>query len=397
MAGVPPLLGFASKEAAVEAVLKLKGFEAFIVGAAIFGGSALTVAYTLRFLIGVFGSSGPRLPGGADSAEELEPTPVAGPILGMAIPAALLALAGLVGFFTIGFVNDIVIPAAAELHPEAGEFKLYRWPGFTTGFVISMLIVGSGTVIGLIAARLPTSVPDTVGANRADGFIDGLLVVCRAVAARVQHGSMPVYLATMGTAMVVASLPFVSGLEFSHLVLWDNPLQGFLAAAVVASAFAGAFVGSRLGAALSLGAVGIGVSGLFFVHGAPDLALTQLLVETVIVVGFVIGLGHLASRFPGSAGTWKTVRLGLAALGGLAVMAGLTAAGVSPTGQAPIDQLAGPAAEEGGGDNIVNVILTDVRALDTFGEVVVLATAAIGVLALARASRPARPGTEVTP
>ncbi len=61
----------------------------------------------------------------------------------------------------------------------------------------------------------------------------------------------------------------------------------------------------------------------------------------------------------------------------------LAAAGANPVGQTPLAELAAASVDEGGGNNIVNVILTDIRALDTLGEVVVLATVAIGILALA--------------
>jgi multicomponent Na+:H+ antiporter subunit A len=214
--------------------------------------------------------------------------------------------------------------------------------------------------------------------------IDGILNWAPRITSRIQHGSLPVYLATVGAAASVAAVPFATDLSTDQLVWWDSPLQGALAVAIIASAVAGAFVGSRLGAALTLGAVGIGVSGLFVVHGAPDLALTQLLVETVVVVGFVIGLGHLARGFPPVKNTWRVVRLVVAGAGGLAVTAGLVAAGADPVGRAPIEELTIGSVDEGGGKNVVNVILTDIRALDTLAEVVVLATVAIGILALAK-------------
>lgn len=136
--------------------------------------------------------------------------------------------------------------------------------------------------------------------------------------------------------------------------------------------------------------MGIGVSGLFVVHGAPDLFLTQLLVETVVVVGFVVGLGHLARRFPPAGLAWRGVRIAVASTFAVAVMVALASAGSKPTGTAPIEALTDQAVAEGGGNNVVNVILTDMRALDTLGEVVVLATVAIGILALSRlgGSRP---------
>ncbi|MCL4139844.1 UNVERIFIED_CONTAM: hypothetical protein GTU68_042687 [Idotea baltica] len=370
MAGVPPLLGFAAKEAAVEAVLGLSGLEALIVGGAVIGGSTLTVAYTARFLYCVFG------PG---------PETVVGPQrLAMTIPAVILGGAGLVGFVAMGAVNKIVIPAAVELNPKADVYELLRWPGFTTGLNISLGIVSVGTATGLILARRATPrLPKPLGADAADGLIDGVLDFAPRITGRIQHGSLPVYLVTMAAAATLAALPLIAALTTDHLVAWDQPLQAVLAVGIVGSALAGAFVGSRLGAALTLGAVGIGVSGVFVLHGAPDLALTQLLVETVVVVGFVIGLGHLARRFPTAEGTWVATRVIISCAIGLAVAAALAASGAAPAGTAPVEELAEAAVDVGGGNNVVNVILTDLRGLDTLGEVVVLAVVAIGILALA--------------
>jgi multicomponent Na+:H+ antiporter subunit A len=70
------------------------------------------------------------------------------------------------------------------------------------------------------------------------------------------------------------------------------------------------------------------------------------------------------------------------------VSIGLAAAASRPSGTAPVADFVEQAAETGGGNNVVNVILTDMRALDTFGEVVVLVAVAVGIIALSRAGRP---------
>ena len=379
MAGVPPLLGFAAKEAAVEAVLGLQALEAAIIAPAVVGGSVLTVAYTVRFLVAVFGP-------GPD-------TEVGHRRLAMTVPASILAAAGLVGFIWLSAVNAVVQPAAAELNPGSGAYALLRWPGLTLGLAVSLGIIAAGAALGLVTARrAPSSAPMPVGAEMADAIIDRVLWLAPRLTARIQHGSLPVYLTTMALAAIVASIPLVLELSTDHLVAWDHPLQAVLGVAIVAAALAGAFVSSRLGAALTLGAVGLGVSGVFVLHGAPDLALTQVLVETVIVVGFVLGLGHLARRFPPVQSAWRTVRLVVSVGGGLVVMLALAAAGANPTGSAPIEGLTTAAVEEGGGKNVVNVVLTDIRALDTLGEVVVLAVVAVGILALANVRN-----TEVAP
>ncbi len=368
MAGAPPALGFAAKEAAVEAVLKLDGFEFFAAAIGIFGGSVLTVAYTTRFLITVFGP-GPE-------------TVVAPRRTAMTAPAIVLAAFTILGFVFMTVPNDLIIPAATELNAGAGEFKLLRWPGITTAFLISMGILLGGGVLGFATTKRNPLTPKPVGARSADELLEGTLRFAKSLTAIIQHGSLPVYVVIMIGTASIAAMPFLRDLSTDHLVLADNVVQAVLAAVVVIAAIAGAFVNSRLGAALTLGIVGTAMSGFFIIHGAPDLALTQLLVETIVVVGFVVGLGHLARSFPPVTGGWRGVRFAVSIFAGTLVALGLAAASANPTGAPPLDALTEGAVNEGGGNNIVNVILTDIRALDTLGEVVVLATVAIGILAL---------------
>jgi multicomponent Na+:H+ antiporter subunit A len=369
MAGVPPLLGFAAKEAAVEAVLKLSGFEQFMAAVGIFGGSVLTVAYTLRFLLLTF-STGPAMP--------VKPRKWS-----MSAPSVILAGLGLILFFWIEASNHVVTPAAVQLNQAAAEFALLRWPGLKTAFFISAAIVAAGALLGGLIAGRPSNAPEPLGATVVDSLLDRTLSGAVYVTARVQHGSLPVYLATMALVAAIAGSVLAVDFDADSLVLWDTPLQGFLALVIIGVSLGGAVVGSRLGAALTLGAVGLSMSGLFVLHGAPDLALTQLLVETIVVVGFVLGLGHLTRNFPPVDGAWRAMRIAVAGLGGTVVVLALAAASSSPTGTAPLPDLQRAAVEEGGGNNIVNVVLTDVRGLDTLGEVVVLATVALGILALA--------------
>ncbi len=373
MAGVPPLLGFMAKEAAIEAALGMDGTTRVVALVAIVGGSVLTVAYTVRFLLATFGP-GPTV------------TEVAPRRWAMTVPAVILGAAGVAGYVFAGTVTGIVGPAATESNAKSAVYELIRWPGLKTAFVISLGIVAAGVVLGLVITRRPTgAAPRPLGARTADASIDGVLAFAPRLTERVQHGSLPVYLATMGLAVWIASMPFLDELLLDHVVLWDRPVQGGLALITVAAAAAGASVRSRLGSTLALGAVGIGVSGLFVVHGAPDLALTQLVVETVIVVGFVLGLGVLGKNFPEAADAWQTIRVAIALAGGFGVTMALAMSARNPTGSAPVERITAEAVDEGGGKNLVNVILTDLRAIDTLGEVVVLATVAIGILALARA------------
>ncbi len=373
MVGVPPLLGFMAKEAAIEAGLKLKGFEAIAVTALIVFGSVLTAAYTVRFLIGMFG-------GRSDT-----PTPVSPRRWPMTLPAVTLTLLSVGGYAAAGTVTTLVRRAVETLDPAAAEFTLLRWPGFTTAFGLSVGIVVVGSALGIALAPRVSSVPAPLGAGLVDRSIDEVVVVARQLTARVQHGSLPVYLVVAIAVAAMAGTPFWFAVDLDALYRWDSAIQPILGLAVVIAGIVTARIGSRLGAALGLGGLGIGVAGLFAAHGAPDLVITQLLVETVVVVGFVIGLGHLTSRFPRAQNRWRLTRLVISIGAGVAVAGALFASGSRPTGQAPREVLVDEAVEVGGGNNVVNVILTDVRGLDTLGEIVVLAVVAIGMLALGAA------------
>ncbi len=372
MAGAPPLLGFIAKEEAVKAAINLDGAEAWIVGFAVIAGSVLTVAYTVRFLVAVFGA-GPA-------------TTLAMRRAAMSVPAAVLGLAGVAGYAALGQLSDVVGSAATRLSRAGEVADLHRWPGLTLELWISAGVLALGTVVGLVVSRRPGRVPVGYAARWTDASIDGVITFGRAACARIQHGSLPVYLVTMVATAAVAAIPFVGAGGLGHLFAWHSPLQAALALTVIGAAIALAFVGSRVAAGLALGASGITMAALFVVHGAADLALTQLLVEAAVVVGFVLAFGHLSRSFPKVGLRWKTARMAVAGAGGVAVMVGLVAASGDPRAAPPLAEMASASLDEGGGRNVVNVILTDIRALDTLGEVLVLATVALGVVALARAS-----------
>jgi multicomponent Na+:H+ antiporter subunit A len=138
------------------------------------------------------------------------------------------------------------------------------------------------------------------------------------------------------------------------------------------------------------------VAVLFVLHGAPDLALTQLLVETLSLAMFVMVLRHLPDR-------WEVVRwrasqtsrvvisLAVALLMGCFALWAAAGRVARPIAQDYVD-LAQP---EGGGGNVVNVILTDFRGFDTIGEITVISLAAVGcIVLLGRAHRRPSPAEE---
>ncbi|WBB70325.1 Na+/H+ antiporter subunit A [Micromonospora sp. WMMD812] len=397
MAGLPPLVGFVAKEAVFAAFIDRPAILAVLAA-----GTVLTVAYSVRFLWGAFADR----PG-------VEPTPlgrIAPPLL---VPPAVLAGVGLVaGPFAGGL--DVVLRPYAELSGTV-HAHLALWPGPTPALGLSALVlVGGGVLFALrgplapALTRLRAPVTGNVGYEWVIDRFDRLAVE---VTGATQRGSLPQYLGTILIVLVV--LPGGAMLAArpwqERIAAWDTPLQ--LVVAVVLGVAAVLAVGARrrLTAMLLVGVTGYGTAMLFVLYGAPDLALTQFLVETATIAVFVLVLRRLPDRFsarPLRRARW--LRRGIGVLVGV-VTAGLAlvAAGAR---QAPSVSAAFPelAVSEGYGRNVVNVTLVDIRAWDTMGEMAVLVVAATGVASLifqrsrtgprprrpepsARANRPDRP------
>jgi multicomponent Na+:H+ antiporter subunit A len=223
----------------------------------------------------------------------------------------------------------------------------------------------------------------------------GLLGTARRVTATLQNGSLPIYLVViLLTAVVVPGAALATAPSLPDgLVAGESWIQLTIAGTAALAAAALVAVRNRLGAVLMLGVVGYGMAGLFALQGAPDLALTQVLVETVTLVVFAIVLARLPEQFsaarrpPVGRVLRGVVALGVGAFAAAGALAAAAARTAAPISSAYLER----SQPEGGGRNVVNVILTDFRALDTFGEIAVVATAAIGVAGLV-AGLPRRSG-----
>lgn len=388
MAGVPATLGFAGKEAAYEAFL---GGRPVLLAFLVLG-SAFTAAYSLRFLWGAFA----RKPG-------VEPVAVrhpAGPLL--LGPPLLLAFGGVVLGVLAGPLN---VPLAREAAPypaeHGGGYELSAWHGFGTALALTAGSLAGGLALFLagrkvagLQRRLARIEPEDV--YRA--LMSGLNNLALQVTGTVQRGSLPGYLAViLLTAVVLAGSAL--GLagpwpEPSAWRWWDGPAQVMVAVLTVAAGIAAVLAHGRARTVVLAGASGYGVAMLFVLQGAPDLALTQFLVETTSLVVFALVLRRLPPGFPRPLPTWRR-RLHIA----IGVFGGATAAAVTLLAAharlaVPVSAAYPAAAEEAGGSNIVATALVDIRAWDTLGESSVVALAALGVTSMVfarrRASAPPR-------
>ncbi|MFI0407312.1 Na+/H+ antiporter subunit A [Actinomadura sp. 3N508] len=382
MIGLPPFLGFVAKEAAIKAFAHGGADAAVLAG--VVTGSALTVAYGARFLNGAFG-------GAAGEGRRGESWGLAGPVV-------VLAAAGSVLGVIPGTVQKLVKPYARTLEPGS-DYDLALWHGFGLVLGLSALGIGVGAVVYFAFGRsfparrerdVRWRVPDVQRAY--DGVIEAVLNGAHAVTRRVQIGSLPVYLGVIAaTVLVLPGTALAAGLiggrgpsgRLEELRAWDDPVQPVLAVVVAGCALAAVRARRRLSAALLLAGVGYGTGGLFVMQGAPDLALTLLVVETLSLIMLVLVLRRLPERFP----PWRRTTPGRVATGAISLGIGgfvavfLVVAALSRGSEPVGPRYAGPAQEEGA-KNIVNLILVELRALDTLGEIAVLAVAAMGVAGL---------------
>ncbi|MFP7696764.1 Na+/H+ antiporter subunit A [Trueperella sp. LYQ143] len=385
MMGIPGFAGFVAKEAALHALvepqLRPDGTDllAIFTCVAIALGSALTVGYALRFWWGAFMSK-------ADC--ECEAGNVKPHSWVMTLPIVILSLGGVVFGLAPNILERVLGSHARLIAGNPGH--LSAWAGFGVPLAISVGILSAGCglfAIRSVFARLtgrhnfPLDAEDTYHA-----LISRLDALSGRVTAVTQRGSLPAYLSTIFTFTALAAF-FALLFGDLHVPLrlrpYDTLAQAICAALTLLAAILAARARHRLKAVLMMGISGYGVAFTYELYGAPDLALTQALVETMTLVVFILVLRRLPQYFsnrPLRISRWW--RIGLAVIFGLmTTIVAVLAAGArihEPISAAFHDE----AYAYGYGKNIVNVTLVDVRAWDTFGEMSVVVACAIGISSL---------------
>ena len=403
MAGVPLMNGFLSKEMFFAETVDLSSTPLLDYGLPVAATLAgiFAVVYSLRFSVGVFlGPPARRLP--------LEPHE---PVRWMRVPIEILVLLCIVvGIFpqwSIGPALDVAArPVVGGAMPP---FSLAIWHGFNKPLVMSLIALGGGIVLylllrrGVVAGRFKHA--PLLGLNGQRLFESTLYGLDRA--SRWALAVLSTYrLQPQMLLMVLAAIVFASVALWAGGISWgDRPrVPGNLEFAllwvlgcVAALAAANQAKFHRLAALILLGAVGLAVSLTFLWFSAPDLALTQLTVEVVTTVLFLLGLRWLPKRRPEEAehlGLRVRARrardfvVSLVAGGGMAVLAYAMMTRPAPQSISPF--LIDRSLPEGGGTNVVNVMLVDFRAFDTMGEITVLGIVGLTVYALLRRFRPPR-------
>jgi multicomponent Na+:H+ antiporter subunit A len=383
MAGLPPLLGFVGKEAAFEAFLHEGGVRGWATEFGLLAGSALTVAYSARFLWGAFAHK----PG-------QEPTPVRhAPSPFLTVPAWVCAVAGLAVGVGAPWV-DAIAADYARAYPDVDGYHLALWHAPGLPLLFSAVVVVTGLLLHRVRDRVRVlSGHSPLDAQRAyERTISGIGRLAVTVTGRLQAGSLPAYLATILVAFVLlpGTATVLAGAWPTNMQPYHSLIQVPLAIAVVVAALAVTRVRRRFTAVLLVGVIGYGVGGMFVVDGAPDLALAQFLVETLSMVAFVLVLRRLPADFteerPARRVRVPKALLGAAGGAAVAVFAVVLSGARTAPASASADFVR-LAPEGAGAYNVVSAIIVDFRALDTVGEIGVLFVAAAGVASLVLATR----------
>ena len=386
MAGLPPLFGFIAKESALEAILheeSLHGMPGHITLVVLVVGSILTMGYSLYFLWGAFATKAQHRETGVSPA--VAKMHHIGPLLSAS--PAMLTLAtiafGLLPAWLSNAINsylDVRFP-----HVEGAPLKL--WHGITTPLVLTVVIVVAGTVLFWQRDLIRRVRFDKPALGDADEIWDLILHQLRnaslKLTASTQRGSLTINLAVIfATLMVVPLAALILGQSNDiHMLLWDNPWQGLVVCILCAMAIFATLQRNRLSGVVMVGLTGYSLAFIFALHGAPDLALTQALVETIVMVVFMLVLRKMPTEVEprnddNRLRAWLSIGTGLSV-----VIVAMTA--MSARVQDPVSKYMPDLAYEiGHGRNTVNVLLVDLRAADTFGEILVLVIVATGVASL---------------
>ncbi|WP_037144011.1 DUF4040 family protein [Rhodococcoides fascians] len=375
MAGVPPLLGFVSKESIFAALLDAPGppWVGIVAAVVAVAAAGFTVAYSARIVLALW--SGP--PGRMREAG-----------IGFLWPAALPAAGGVVLGLWVSAVNPLTSVAATAGSGSATDADLALWHGIEPGLFLSLAALMFG--VSLVLAR------DRVRAAIAGGFapVSALDLVDRWRASTIEvgrrtgdltrsdsptrHLAVPVIVLTALAAVGVWSMGTLPA-RLGGTSQWVDSIPVVM---IAVGTIGVAVARSRIAAIAILGIVGFAVTVWFLILGAADVALTQLLVEILTVVVMVVLLRRLPSRFP------RVSRGRAVGAGFVAIVGGLvtTAAVLAFTGRRPLsaagEYFVRNAETDTGGTNVVNTILVDFRALDTLGELTVLGIAGVAVAAL---------------
>jgi multicomponent Na+:H+ antiporter subunit A len=381
MAAISPLLGFIGKEALYDAVYRAGSAALPLTVLAVF---ASMIFVNVAAVTGIYPFF-KKQPGHTPKHPHEAP---AGMWLG---PLCLAVLSLFGGLFAPVLGETLLAAAFTSIAREKIDLHLALWHGWTFTLALSAFTLVGGWLVFLSRDHWGRLASTSWFTSRwaPENWYALILQALNFTASRqtriLQNGYLRYYLFTVIAVTVLAvGFPLVLRSEVDLTAQWADFrfYELALALLIVLATLLATFTMSRLGAVTALGVVGYGIALLFILFGAPDLAMTQFLVETLMVILFV-SVFYFLPRFAIFSNRLTRSRDALVASIAGALMGGITMVATSIQWHPPIsDYFAENSVPLAHGRNIVNVILVDFRGLDTLGEITVLAVAGAGVFAL---------------
>lgn len=384
-AGIPFFNGFVSKELLFEASFEQSSLASWMVVFPVLAviGSVFTFTYSLKIFFGVFfGPDSKGLP-------RYPHDPASGMLFSPALLTAICIVFGVAPFLAESLVANItgaILQIPVELY-------LTLWHGITPALIMSLIAFLGGTLLFLQKKHLELLHSAPAFGLRVNVIYDWsyerLLAGSERIINIFQNRKARFYfMYLLGTAVFLPTLFFLrlGNINFLSPNLFKaEPYEYAAAAAFILATLGVAIFQSRLARIICLGGVGYLLCALFIVLRAPDLSLTQLLVDSVTVILFILVIYFLPTLKKESEPLVVKIRdIVISALTGTFI--GLFMLAVYSHRQA--DTIARyfleSSYELAGGKNVVNVILINFRAFDTLGEIIVLAISGIGIYALIR-------------
>ncbi|MBW6479980.1 MAG: DUF4040 domain-containing protein [Bacteroidales bacterium] len=381
MAGVPPMLGFLGKELIYEASVAAPKAYGFILVLG-FLTNVILVYLSLRLAIGIFWGKEPAYP----------KTPVEPNLALILGPFFLVLISIVLGLFPATMANPLTSKAITAISPGMDAIVLKLWHGFNLVLGLSALTLISGFLVFRYQDKIIPAI-DRVNIKyfRREftrmffSMIDGFLIFTKLKTKTLQHGYHRFYLMTL---FVIASVlvwvmiwradPIMLELNFSEMPLNLIAVVVLIIAATLSSVISG----SRVVALISMGVIGFGITIIFIAYSGVDLAITMIMVETLMIILAMAVVYHLP-RYQNFSSTGARMRDALVAtLVGTFFMVLVLQAGTSSLETPISDYFKEASYSLAYGRNIVNVILVDFRALDTLGEITVISIAALGIYAM---------------
>lgn len=401
MAGLPPFNGFLSKEMFFTGMVRVQELGLFNVETwgilfpvVAWIASVFTFIYSMILVFKPFT--------GKFQPEKLEKKPHEAP-LGMLIsPIILASLVIIIFFFPNLLAESIIAPAMASILPsllpegEGFHVHIYAWHGPTIELFMTIGVVILGVILFLTRekwAKVYKMFPETF--NRIyNQLVEKSQSLSRRFTNLYMNGSIRTYLLYIFGFFIVilaTTMAVKNGFQFeTDNVASIGIYEVILALLIVVGSITILFVRSRLTSIILLGAVGYTVSLFYVLFRAPDLALTQLVIETVSVALFLLCFYHLPKNRNEERMSFKLPNLIIS----IGVGAVVTLIALSAHSNKLFDSIAQYYVENtyelAAGKNMVNVILVDFRGFDTMFEITVLAIAAIGIFSMIKLRLPGR-------